>query len=46
MTSDEFMRQFESGNLGDDQECFDWYAAKRGLNIWRERRDILAGVSV
>ncbi len=45
MTSDEFMRQFESGHLGDDQEYFDWYAAKRGLDIWRERRDILAGVS-
>lgn len=46
MTSDEFMQQFESGKLGDDQEYFDWYAAKRGLDIWRERRDILSGVSV
>ncbi len=46
MNSDEFMRQFESGELGDDLVYFDWYAAKRGLDIWRERRDILTGVSV
>ncbi len=46
MTSDKFMEQFESGNLGDDQEYFDWYAAKRGLEIWRERHDILSGISV
>ncbi len=31
LTSDEFMRQFESGSLGDAAGYFDWYAAKRGL---------------
>jgi len=46
MTSDEFMRQFDSGILGDDQEYFDWYAAKRGHDIWQERGEILSGVSV
>jgi len=44
--SDKFMEQFESGKLGDDQVYFDWYAAKRGLDIWRERYEILSGVSV
>lgn len=46
LTSDEFMQKFEAGELGDDQKYFDWYAAKRGLDIWHERREILAGVSV
>ncbi len=46
ITSDEFMQQFDSGILGDDQEYFDWYAAKRGYDIWKERGEILSGVSV
>jgi hypothetical protein len=33
MSSDEFMRRFEAGELGDDAVYFDWYAAKRGLDI-------------
>jgi hypothetical protein len=46
ISSDEFGQKFDSGILGDDQEYFDWYAAKRGMEIWRTRRDILSGVSV
>lgn len=46
MTSDEFIQRFDAGDLGDDQEYFDWYAAKRGMDIWRVRREILSGVSV
>ena len=46
MSSEEFTQKFDSGDLGDDQEYFDWYAAKRGFDIWRKRRDILSGVSV
>lgn len=46
MTSDEFLEEFESGLLGDGQDFFDWYAAKRGLDIWRERFEILSGISV
>jgi len=46
LTSLKFMEQFDAGNLGDDQEFFDWYAATRGLNLWRERYEILSGVSV
>ena len=33
MSSDEFMRRFEAGELGDDAIYFDWYAAKCGLDI-------------
>lgn len=46
LTSDEFVRQFDAGLLGDDADYFDWYAAKRGLDLWRERYEILSGVSV
>jgi len=45
MSSDEFMRQFESGVLGDEAQCFDWYAAKRGLDLWERRYRILSGVT-
>lgn len=46
MSSQEFMRQFESGALGDDAVYFDWYAAKRGLDLWERRFRILSGVKV
>jgi hypothetical protein len=46
MTSDEFMERFESGELGDGVEYFDWYAAKRGLDLWERRVRILAGIQV
>ena len=46
MSSEEFMRQFESGTLGDDADYFDWYAAKRGLDLWERRFRILSGVEV
>ena len=46
MTSVKFLEKFDSGKLGDDQEFFDWYAAAHGLNLWRERYEILSGVSV
>lgn len=37
MSSDEFMRRFEAGELGDDAVYFDWYAAKRGLDVRKEK---------
>ena len=46
MSSEEFMRQFESGALGDDAGYFDWYAAKRGRDLWERRFRILSGVQV
>lgn len=46
MTSAKFIEQFDAGKLGDEQEFFDWYAAVRGLNLWRERYEILSGASV
>lgn len=46
MTSDEFINKFDTGSLGDGEDFFDWYAAKRGMDIWHERFEILSGVSV
>lgn len=46
MTSARFLEKFDAGTLGDEQEYFDWYAAIHGLNLWRERYEILSGVSV
>jgi hypothetical protein len=37
MSSDEFMRRFEAGELGDDAVYFTWYAAKRRLDIRKAR---------
>jgi hypothetical protein len=45
LSSDEFMRQFEAGQLGDAAEYFDWYAAKRGLEVWNQRYQILSGIA-
>lgn len=46
LSSAKFLEQFDAGGLGDEQEFFDWYAAARGLNLWRERYEILSGVSI
>lgn len=46
MSSNEFMRRFESGDLGDDAEYFDWYAAKRGRDLWERRSHILSAVQI
>ena len=40
------MQQFETGVLGDDAVYFDWYAAKRGLDVWERHYRILSGISV
>ncbi len=46
ITSDQFLRDFEAGTLGDDLEYFDWYAAERGLDLWDRRTEILSRIAV
>lgn len=46
VSSDQFLVDFEAGKLGDDPEYFDWYAAKRGFDLWDRRSKILDGVMV
>ncbi len=45
MDSDEFLRKFESGELGDDLHWFDWYAVLRGKTLWEKKHSILRGIS-
>ena len=44
LSSDEFLIRFERGDLGDESFAFDWYAAKRGLDLWDRRFHILNGI--
>jgi len=46
MSSDIFMKQFDSGQLGDCDDFFDWYAAKKGFDNWSKKLDILTGISI
>ncbi|MBI1801320.1 MAG: hypothetical protein HYR71_06800 [Chloroflexi bacterium] len=46
MSSEEFVRQFDSGTLGDAADYFDWYAAVRGRDVWRQKAQVLAEVSI
>jgi len=46
MDSDLFMKKFDSGDLGDDDDFFDWYAAKRGLDIWNKKLKIISGIQI
>ncbi|MDQ3247678.1 MAG: hypothetical protein M3Q45_00580 [Chloroflexota bacterium] len=46
LSSDQFLIQFEQGTMGDDLYTFDWFAAKRGLDLWEQRYQILRGVSL
>ena len=46
MDSDLFMEKFDSGELGDDDDFFDWYAAKRGLDIWNKKLKIISGIQI
>ncbi len=44
--SDEFVNNLESGMLDDRDDYFDWFAAKKGWDIWSRRLRILAGVNL
>lgn len=36
----------KQGENGDDLWAFDWFAAKRGLDLWERRYQILSKVSL
>ena len=44
MDSELFLQKFEQGELGDKIDYFDWYAAKRGLDLWEERCQMMNGM--
>lgn len=41
MTSKEFIEKFESGEIGDDQDFFEWYAVYQSKQHWKEKTDKL-----
>jgi len=46
ISSDIFLNKFESGQLDDRDDFFDWYAAKRALDSWSQKLEILSGISL
>jgi len=40
-TTQEFMEKFNSGEAGDDQEFFLWYALAEAVKDWQKTRDSL-----
>lgn len=45
LNSAELQKHFENGEITDKSDFFDWYAAKRELDHWNKRLEILSGVS-
>jgi hypothetical protein len=46
MSSDIFMEKFDSGQLDDRDDFFDWYASKKGLDTWNKKLEILSGIGL
>lgn len=45
MTTEDFATRFDKGDLGDDEEWFDWFAAQRGREVWRVKAKVLDEVA-
>ncbi|AAM29960.1 MULTISPECIES: hypothetical protein [Methanosarcina] len=43
--SGELRERFEAGGIGKDSDFFDWYTAKRELDHWNRKLEILSGIS-
>jgi hypothetical protein len=41
MDSESFLKKFDSGELGDELQWFDWYASLKGKEIWEKKYQIL-----
>jgi hypothetical protein len=44
-SSNELMAKLKNANISKESIFFDWYAAKRGLDHWNKRLEILLGIS-
>ena len=42
--TDTFLKQFESGKMGDDADFFDWYAFTKLLEQWEKTQSVLRSV--
>jgi hypothetical protein len=45
-SSDEFLERFESGELGDDADFFEWFFVKEAHDKFERRYQILLGISL
>lgn len=45
MDSSVFWERFEAGELGDDEQWFDWYAVYRGKKLWGKKYNVLSAIS-
>jgi hypothetical protein len=44
LISTEFIQKFEAGELIGEDNYFEWYAAKRGLDHWKKKLSLLKGI--
>jgi hypothetical protein len=45
LSSAELQTRFETASVNKESNFFDWYAAKRGLDHWNKRLEILSDIS-
>ena len=45
LSSAELRAKFETGSIGEESNFLEWYAAKRRLDHWSKRLEILSGIS-
>ncbi len=45
LSSAELQKRLETANINKESSFFDWYSAKRGLDHWNKRLEILLGIS-
>jgi len=41
LPSDEFYKRFQEGDIGDDQDFFEWKALLEGIQEWQETKEEL-----
>lgn len=41
MTTSSFLKKFEKGEMGDEQDFFDWYAFHKLLSSWTSTKNAL-----
>lgn len=41
-----FIKKFESGDIGHEDDFFDWYAAKKGLDIMTRKLKVIEGTRI
>ena len=46
ISSDIFIEKFESGDLDERDDYFNWFAAKKSFDTWKKKLDILSGISI